>query len=64
MQYEVLAVRVGPNTEIYYGTQRLERIVEDKIMQGWEPHGGVNCISVAQDVYIMQAMVLREENDK
>ena len=64
MQYEVLAVRVGPNMEVYYGTRRLERTVKEKILQGWEPQGGVTCTSVAQDVYIMQAMVLRKESDK
>ena len=64
MQYKVVGVRVNLGTDVFYATNKLDEIVKRKIMLGWEPQGGVSCTVVVHDVYIMQAMILREKNDK
>ena len=67
MKYKILATQLDAERDYYalaIGMETLTNEVNEFIKKGWIPQGGVTCQEIGEDACIMQAMILREENDK
>ena len=66
MKYKILTTPLRLEEDTIKGIAWMEEAVKREIAKGWVPQGGIQFLAQSwpRENCLMQAMILREENDK